>query len=112
MSRPDPRNVCDGCGHVELGPIVHAHIWQQLAEEPREYLCLMCMGQRAWERLGRHLTLADLQPCSWNLFHRPHSWFDLFAAEHEPPSNLADWHSAARDLGIALPVRRQRGGAA
>jgi len=44
MSRPDPRNVCDGCGlsfdrrlraHVELGPIVHDDIWQQLANDPR-----------------------------------------------------------------------------
>jgi hypothetical protein len=61
MTRPDPRNVCDGCGgsldqrlrsHVGLGPIVHDHIWQQLAEAS-ERLCDACMYQRAWDRLGR-----------------------------------------------------------
>jgi hypothetical protein len=110
MTRPDPRNVCDGCrqsldqrlrSHVELGPIVHDHIWQQLADAD-ERLCDTCMYRRAWDRLGRMLTLADLRPCPWNLFHRPHSWFDLFMrAEREPPRNLAKWRSAANDLGIA-----------
>jgi hypothetical protein len=102
MSRPHPRNVCHGCGqsldrrrrsHVELGPILHDHIWRQLAG-PHEALCLMCMGQRAAHRLGRMLTLADLRPCSWNLFHRPHSWFDLFVEmEGAPPSNLDEWRA-------------------
>jgi hypothetical protein len=52
--------------------------------------------------LAALLTLTDLRPCPWNLFHRPHSWFDLFMrAEREPPRNLTEWRSAANDLGIA-----------
>jgi len=86
-----------------LGPIVHDHIWQQLAEAS-ERLCDTCMYQRAWDRLGRVLTLADLLPCPCNLFHRPHSWFDFFVEiEGKPPSNLAEFRSAARVLGIAQP---------
>jgi hypothetical protein len=103
MSSPDPHNVCDGCrqsldrrrrAHVELGPIVHDDIWRRLAE-PGEALCLMCMGQRAERRLGRLLTLADLRPCAWNLFGRPHSWFDMFLefeAARDPANNLDEWH--------------------
>src|SRR5262249_18640973 len=97
MSRPDPRNVCDGCSlsfdrrlrsHVE-----HDDIWQQLAYDPRECLCDKCMYRRAWERLGRMLTLADLRPCRWNL-EGPYSWLDLFVEmEGAPPSNLAEWRS-------------------
>jgi hypothetical protein len=44
MTKSDPRNVCDACrqsldrrlrSHVELGPIVHDHIWRQIADPPR-----------------------------------------------------------------------------
>jgi hypothetical protein len=103
MTKPDPRNVCDGCGqsldrrlrsHVELGPIVHTRIWRQLADDPRERLCFTCMGLRAVQRLGRMLTLADVRPCRWNLEGQPYSWFDLFMeSEDAPPSNLAEWRS-------------------
>jgi hypothetical protein len=62
------------------------------------------MYARAHERLGRVLTLADLRPCPWNLFHSPNSWLEFFVrVEGKPPSNLAEWRSAARDLGITLP---------
>jgi hypothetical protein len=112
MSRPDPRNVCDGCDlsldrrlrtHVELGPVLHNHIWRQIAE-PCEVLCLLCMGKRAVQRLGRHLALADLIPSRWNLWGQPHSWFDLFAElEGKPPSSLAEWRSVG-DPGEFEPL--------
>ena len=102
MTKTDPRNVCDACrqsldrrlrSHVELGPIVHDHVWRQLAD-PREALCVTCMCLRAVQRLGRMLTLSDLRPCRWNLYGQPHSWLDLFVEmEGAPPSNLAEWRS-------------------
>jgi len=102
MTRPDPRNVCDGCGasldrrlraHVVLGPIVHDHIWQQLSEAS-ERSCDACMYQRAWDRLGCELTLADLRPCRWNRLNEPYSYLDLFVdIEGKPPANLAEWRS-------------------
>src|SRR5262249_44726796 len=111
MSCPDPRNVCDACrvsldrrlrSHVEIGPIVHDHIWLCLADASERLLCDTCMYERARERLGR--MRADLRPCPWNLFHSPHSWFDLFVEmESAPLSSLAEWRNAASDLGIALP---------
>jgi hypothetical protein len=119
MTRPDPRNVCNGCrqsldrrrrAHVELGPILHDHIWRQIAD-PAEALCWDCMLQRAVQRLWRMLTLADLRPCRWNLWHRPYSWFDLFVEiEGAPPSNL-EWHSVVdpgefATLNFPPPVRR------
>jgi hypothetical protein len=55
-------------------------------------------GERTSERLGRMPTFADLRPCSWNLFHRPHSWFDLFTQMEGPPQNLAEWEAAIADM--------------
>jgi hypothetical protein len=84
MGRSDMR--CDGCSqsldrrlrsHIKLGPVVHDHIWQQLAACDCECLCFQCMQQRARQRL-RVLALADLLPCQWNLIGQPSSWFDLF----------------------------------
>jgi hypothetical protein len=102
MSRPNPHNACDGCrqtldrrrrGHVVLGPIVHDQIWRELAA-PTEALCWECMLHRARVRLGRMLTLADLQPCRWNRFNEPYSYLDLFVdIEGKPPANLDDWRS-------------------
>jgi hypothetical protein len=75
--------VCDACGKAHApfacGPMLHDHIWQQIAEPGERMLCDACMGDRAFERLGRALTLADLRPCGFNLLHRPDSWFDTFA---------------------------------
>jgi hypothetical protein len=34
----------------------------------------------------------------WNLFHRPHSWFDLFTQMEGPPQNLAEWQAAIADM--------------
>src|SRR6516165_1367210 len=71
MTRPNPSNICDGCGvsldrrrreHVTLGPILHEHIWCRLVDDPRECLCFECMGKLALGRLGRMLTFADLRP--------------------------------------------------
>jgi len=125
MSHPNPRNVCDGCGqtldrrrrgHVLLGPIVHDEIWRRLAK-PTAALCWQCMLERGRVRLGRMLRLADLQPCPWNLFHRPYSWFDLFVEmEGLPPTNLAAWRAAWRVIGEpgdggsvgAIPTTRRR----
>jgi len=107
MSRPDPRNVCDGCGrsldrrlrsHVELGPIVHEHIWQQLADDPDECLCFICMDLRAALR-GHVLRLADLRPCRWNLYGPPDSFFDVFLQRDGgvPPVNLDAWRAVYRE---------------
>ena len=100
MSRPNPRNVCDGCGrtldrrrrnHVLLGPIMHDEIWRRLAK-PTECLCWECMLKRARERLGRLLILADLRPCRWNRLNEPYSYLDLLIdIEGKPPRNLAEW---------------------
>jgi len=69
--------IWDACGHARtpfgLGPMLHDHIWQQITEPGEHMLCDMCMGDRAFERLGRPLTLADLRPCGFNLLHRPDS---------------------------------------
>ena len=117
MSRPDPRNVCDGCDlsldrrlrtHVELGPVLHDHVWQQFAD-PREALCDTCMHRRAVQQLGRMLTLADLRPCRWNLGGQPYSWFDLFVEmEGPPPDNLlAEWRTVG-DPGEFAPLNFPR----
>jgi hypothetical protein len=103
MSRPDPRNICDGCGvsfdrrlrsHVERGPMLHDDIWQQLVADPRERLCFICMDLRAATR-GRVLRLADLRPCRWNLTGQPYSFFDLLVQRDGggPPVNLDEWRS-------------------
>ena len=69
--------IWDACGQARtpfgLGPMLHDHIWQQITEPGERMLCDMCMGDRAFERLGRPLTLADLRPCGFNLLHRPDS---------------------------------------
>jgi hypothetical protein len=116
MSRPNPRNVCDGCGqsldrrlrsHVELGPIVHDHIWRQLAADPREALCFICMDLRA-ARLGHVLRLADLRPCRWNLYGQPYSFFNLFVdREGGPPANLEEWRSVG-EPGKFAPLNFRR----
>jgi hypothetical protein len=113
VSRPDPRNICDGCHrsldrrlrlHVELGPIVHKHIWQQISDRDDECLCWECVLRRSVLRLGRMLAWADLRPCRWNLADQPHSWFDLFVeVQGAPPGNLAEWQGVG-DLGEFEPL--------
>ena len=112
MSRPDPSNVCDGCGqtldrrrreHVLLGPIVHTRVWRRLAD-PGELLCLTCMNQRAIERFGRGLALNDLRLCRWNL-----EWLDVFVDADDEPGELPPLDEPAarlaRQTGSA-PTRR------
>ena len=106
MTRPNPSNICDGCGvsldrrrreHVMLGPIVHEDIWRQLAK-PTEALCWECMLERARVRLGRILTFADLRPCRWNRFNEPYSYLDLLIdIEGALPTNLDEWR------GVGVP---------
>jgi hypothetical protein len=68
--------------------------WAKLANERERLLCAQCMFRRAIERQVP-LTLADLQPCPFNLFHTPQSWFDLFLSrETEPPPNIDEWRDA------------------
>jgi|AmaraimetFIIA100_FD_contig_121_122302_length_582_multi_5_in_0_out_0_1 hypothetical protein len=54
---------CDACGQARapfaFGPMLHDHIWQQITAPGERALCDMCMYDRAFERLGRALTLAD-----------------------------------------------------
>jgi len=61
---------------VPMAPVLYDKIWLQLADK-RETLCVECMLARATER-GVGLDIASLRPCPANLFHTPHSWFDLF----------------------------------
>jgi hypothetical protein len=88
------KNKCDGCGEsfddVPLAPVLIDATWLRVAAK-RETLCVGCMFQRATER-SVALTLADLAPCPFNVFHSPRSWYDLFLSrESEPPASLAAW---------------------
>lgn len=50
-------------------------------------LCGVCIFARAQVRLGRRLTLADLRPCPFNLFHGRESWFELFVMLGDEPDD-------------------------
>jgi len=78
----------------------------------RLVLCAECMFQRAVAR-GVALTLADLQPCMFNVLPRavsaPRSWYDLFRSrESEPLTNLSEWASFLNRLKRASGVKRGR----
>jgi len=101
MTRPNPRNVCDGCRlsfdrrlrcHTKLGPMVHTATWRQLADDPRETLCFGCMNRRATERLGRGLALNDLRLCEWNL-----PWLDYDFVDVDETARL---HEHLKSRGI------------
>jgi len=108
MTCSNPHNVCDGCGqtldrrrrdHVVLGPIVHARVWRQLADDPRECLCVDCMNKRAIERLRpQGLALNDLQLCRWNL-----EWLNVFVDADDDPLEPAE---ALGHLKDSAPTRR------
>jgi hypothetical protein len=74
--------------------------WAKLANKD-ETLCAGCMFDRA---RGVELTLADLNPCPFNTWHRPLSWFDLFARDETPAAielwlkEIEDAEAAARSL--------------
>jgi hypothetical protein len=103
-------NSCDCCNCPGIGPELRDDIWRRVADTGEDALCGRCMNQRAQQRLGRMLTLADLVPCPFNLFHQPNSWFDVFMArERAEPSNIAEWREADRKLaelkgGIWIPT--------
>jgi hypothetical protein len=71
---------------------------RQIAEPSERALCIKCMIDRTFERLGRKPTFADLRPCPFNLFHRPQSWFDMFTQMEGPPQNVAEWEAAIAEI--------------
>src|SRR5215475_6624477 len=97
---------CDGC-NVSLdkilpAPMLHDEVWRRLTNPGEWQLCGNCFFRRADER-GFKLTLAELLPCPFNLFHWPNSWFDLFCRlsrskdgrRGKPPiADEAAWRSA------------------
>jgi hypothetical protein len=90
---------CDNCHRsgILLAPMLHDSVWQQFADE-RESLCVRCMFERANARKG-YIGLSSLRPCAFNLFHWPHSFFNLFAKRETPPTRVApEWHEAWTDL--------------
>ena len=48
--------------------------------------------------VGVVLVSGNFFTCDFNLFHRPHSWFDLFTQMEGPPQNLAEWQAALADM--------------
>ena len=94
MERSWPLEIvqCDGCNrsfdNVRLAPMLHDATWLKLADK-HTVPCAECMFQRAAGR-GVALTLADLRPCTFNVLHSPHSWYDLFLSrESEPQPSLS-----------------------
>lgn len=81
--------------HAPLCPVLHDDVWRKLARK-NESLCGECMFVTA-VKLGVRLSLSDLKPCLFNLFHRPHSWFDLFS-NGEPPEVVRAWLDEAERL--------------
>ena len=111
------RAVCSRCAAPldaagSNAPMLMDGSWRKLAA-PDEELCVKCFLDRAIERRVV-LTLADLKPCPVNLFHTPHSWFDLFARD-ERPEVVRDWLamavnnlSAAQERERAFRARMER----
>jgi hypothetical protein len=100
-SKSDAEPVCACCLKPHDGPMLRDDIWLQLADAGERFLCDTCMHERAQQRLGRRLRLADLSPCRFNLW-----WFDTFAASEpaEPINNIAAWRDAARASGTTLEI--------
>jgi hypothetical protein len=104
-------DICACCHRTRHGPMLRDEIWRQLADDGEAFLCAVCMDERANDRLGRKLMLADLRPCPFNLSHRPHSWFDvLVEAEDAQPNNLAN--GAKRPAFAASSLEKLNGNAA
>jgi hypothetical protein len=57
---------CACCGRDERGPMLPDDVWNRLADPGERILCIDCMQKRAQQRLGRSLSLADLEPCPFN----------------------------------------------
>jgi hypothetical protein len=100
------RLVCQDClrniDHraVQLAPMLLNEVWQQLAENPKDVLCVDCISIRAAARKIT-LSLASLKPCPFNVL----PWFKLFLGkESAPPANMDAWEAAMRE---DLMMRRQ-----
>src|SRR5262245_22993850 len=95
---------CTACharfgANVRHAPMLTDAAWSLLADK-HDNLCTKCFYARAEER-DVHLTLAMLKPCPVNLFHRPHSWFDLFTRGiDDQPVDIEAWAEADRDPGV------------
>jgi hypothetical protein len=96
-------NRCDGCrrsfSKIDFGPMLRDEVWRQLAAE-WETLCYDCILSRAAERQV-DLSLESLEPCSFNLFHWPKSYFNLFkSTERQPlePKILSRWRAVASSV--------------
>jgi hypothetical protein len=74
--------------------------WARLARSD-EMMCAPCaFGAAVNAKIS--LTLADLLPCAFNLFHSPRSWFDLFLSrEGGTPPNLQEWRAA--EIAARIP---------
>jgi hypothetical protein len=90
--------------------------WQRLADS-RESLCFLCLFERARERQVE-LGLDDLRMCQFNLFHRPHSWYDEFLSpgrlrrhiKKQPPDDLVeDWRAYLRVVEENERIRKDFG---
>jgi hypothetical protein len=78
--------------------VLYDDLWQQLADPREKLLCAPCLFERAHQRLGRQLSLADLRPCAFNLLNKP-SWFDLFSGlEPQDPALLGQWLGAKEEV--------------
>ena len=104
---------CDGCRRrwnknpAPMAPMLHDAAWSKIAAE-NEMLCGACFFKPLKER-DVFLSLADLLPCPFNLFHWPHSWFNLFAGKESPPTVVDDeWRSAWLSGGGWRRPKRRR----
>ena len=101
---------CDGCdvslNKVQLAPMLTDPVWRRLTNPGELLLCGNCFFRRAIER-DIKLTLAELRPCQFNLYHWPDCWFDLFCRlsrsangrRGEPPAaDEAAWRAAWLEL--------------
>jgi hypothetical protein len=90
---------CERCRRWKADfPILEDATWKRLSGKDGHQLdhplCWKCMVVQAKER-GIFLSVEDLRPCPYNLFHSPRSWFDLFmSTEPKLPENLSEWYAA------------------
>jgi hypothetical protein len=88
---------CDAChqslNKVPQAPMLHDQVWGRLVGPQEKILCAPCLFERANRLMDHPLGLADLLPCTFNLFGKP-CWFDLFISlgQHEP-TVLDQWRS-------------------
>jgi hypothetical protein len=85
---------CNDCKSSDglAAPMLKDAAWQQLAGK-HEWLCAECCFKRAIARRV-DMRFSELLPCSFNLFHRPVSWFDLFYKAEELKPDLYEWGEA------------------